>query len=60
MTTWILVLSILRYNAVSMEQVPTFSSEKACMNAASAWLQEMKKKGADTVFTLSALCVPNN
>ena len=58
MTTWILILSIVRYSAVAVTPVPGVLSQEACLSAGTAWLKEMRVKGSYAdYFTPSALCV---
>lgn len=58
MTTWILVLTLLRYSAVSIEHVPGFANQEACLHAGEAWLAEARKPSSGGgLFNSSALCV---
>jgi hypothetical protein len=58
MTTWILILTLIRYSAVSVAQVPGFENQEACLRAASAWLEEARKPSSGGgLFNSSALCV---
>jgi|JI10StandDraft_1071094.scaffolds.fasta_scaffold1454259_3 hypothetical protein len=37
--TWILVLTLIRYQSAAVEAIPGFANEAACIAAAQAWLK---------------------
>ena len=57
MTGWILILTLLRYQAASITQVGPFQTEAACMSAAKAWLDQQGTSDQALFFSRRALCV---
>lgn len=54
MGSWILILTLIRYQGVAVTQVGGFDTQKACMTAATGWIKDTDKDSSTSRY---AICV---